>query len=281
MIPRADITAWRTHAPWAEDAQVEQDLVITRAMVALFADETVARSVAMRGGTALNKLYFTPARRFSEDIDLVQLRQERIGALLDAIHAQLDPWLGKPRWKQTAGRVTLYYPFTAEVEQTPRQLKVEINVREHMSVYGVVTRPLAVGNPWFSGQTNVVTYALDELLGTKLRALYQRRKGRDLLDLYLAIDARHLSVQPERVVRAFREYLALQGLTISRRELEQNLAEKLRDRAFREGVAHLLPAGDSFDPDHAHDVVRRTLIERLDRGMEQFQPEPGGTDRER
>ena len=36
---------------------------------------------------------------------------------------------------------------------------------------------------WFTGAAKVLTYDLDELLGTKLRALYQRKKGRDLFDL--------------------------------------------------------------------------------------------------
>ncbi|MGH2469017.1 MAG: nucleotidyl transferase AbiEii/AbiGii toxin family protein [Chloroflexota bacterium] len=40
-------------------------------------------------------------------------------------------------------------------------------------------------SPWFTGSADVPTFALEELLGTKLRALYQRRKGRDLFDLVL------------------------------------------------------------------------------------------------
>ena len=36
MIPRDYVTAWRASAPWVEDAQVEQDLVISRALVEMF-----------------------------------------------------------------------------------------------------------------------------------------------------------------------------------------------------------------------------------------------------
>ncbi len=42
MIPRAHVTAWRAKAPWASDAQVEQDLVVSRAIVELFSDESIA-----------------------------------------------------------------------------------------------------------------------------------------------------------------------------------------------------------------------------------------------
>jgi predicted nucleotidyltransferase component of viral defense system len=45
----------------------------------------------------------------------------------------------------------------------------------------------SVENQWFSGDCEITTYYLEELLGTKLRALYQRRKGRDLFDLWKAL----------------------------------------------------------------------------------------------
>lgn len=36
MIPRDYVTAWRARAPWVQDAQVEQDLVLSRALVEIF-----------------------------------------------------------------------------------------------------------------------------------------------------------------------------------------------------------------------------------------------------
>ena len=57
MIPRADITAWREHAPWQTDAQVEQDLALSRALVELFTGDALGKVVACRGGTALHKLF--------------------------------------------------------------------------------------------------------------------------------------------------------------------------------------------------------------------------------
>ena len=87
MIPQAHITAWRATAPWADDAQVEQDLVLSRATVEIFTDSELSGSLALRGGTALNKLFIHPPSRYSEDIDLVQTEpsawsQLRIGVIL-------------------------------------------------------------------------------------------------------------------------------------------------------------------------------------------------------
>ena len=58
MIPKADIVAWLQFAPWVTDAQVEQDLIICRALVTIFQSHFLADRLAFRGGTALHKLYF-------------------------------------------------------------------------------------------------------------------------------------------------------------------------------------------------------------------------------
>ena len=97
MIPQAHITAWRATAPWADDAQVEQDLVLSRAVVEIFADSDLAGALVLRGGTALNKLFIQPPSRYSQDIDLVQAKSGAIGDVLNAIRRCLDPWLGRPK----------------------------------------------------------------------------------------------------------------------------------------------------------------------------------------
>ncbi len=73
MIPQQYITEWSEIAPWKANEQVEQDLIICRALVELFSDEFIAEKVAFRGGTAIHKLFLEPQPRFSEDIDLVQI----------------------------------------------------------------------------------------------------------------------------------------------------------------------------------------------------------------
>ena len=113
MIPRDYITEWRAQAPWVQDFQVEQDLVISRALVEIFSHPVLKDALAFRGGTALYKLYLTPPGRYSEDIDLVQMRAEPAGPMRRT-RAVLDPWLGQAPWKQTEGRVTFTYRFGSE-----------------------------------------------------------------------------------------------------------------------------------------------------------------------
>ena len=96
MIPEYCLTEWRQQVPWVEDYQVEQDLIISRALVDIYQQPLLKDKLAFRGGTALNKLFLTPPSRYSEDIDLVQLKAEPIGATVGAIRDALDHWLGKP-----------------------------------------------------------------------------------------------------------------------------------------------------------------------------------------
>ncbi|ACG74564.1 Domain of unknown function DUF1814 [Anaeromyxobacter sp. K] len=262
MIPRDFITEWRAHAPWVADVQVEQDLVICRALVELFSRPLVARSLAFRGGTALYKLHLRPAARYSEDIDLVQIDAGPIGAVLAEARAALDAWLGAPRWKQSEGRVTLTYRFESEdVPPLPMKLKVEINSREHFTVLGHRHIRFEVASRWFAGGANVCTFELDELLGTKLRALYQRKKGRDLFDLALALG--QPSVDPERVVACFSRYMEAQGERVSRALFERNLALKQRDAAFTGDITPLLAAGHRWDLEAALWSVLRGVVAHL------------------
>ena len=151
MIPLDYITEWRARAPWVQDFQVEQDLVISRAMVEIFSHPLLAEGLAFRGGTALYKLHLKPAR-YSEDIDLVQLRAEASGSIMDALRKVLDPWLGKPYWKQTKDGFTFVYRFDSEDTPPMRlRLKVEINSREHFSVFGFNRLPFSVDSRWFRG----------------------------------------------------------------------------------------------------------------------------------
>lgn len=49
MIPRDYITEWRAQAPWIQDSQVEQDLVMSRALVEIFSDLLLRETLAFRG----------------------------------------------------------------------------------------------------------------------------------------------------------------------------------------------------------------------------------------
>jgi len=242
MISLAYIREWRQNAPWLRNDQVEQDLIICRALVEIFTHPDLKDHLAFRGGTALYKLHLPPLR-YSEDIDLVQVHAGPIGPVMSALQEKLNPWLGVPKRKQGEGRVTLTYRMTSE-EGAPLKLKVEINSREHFTVLGFEKHEMAIESRWFAGRAAILTYQLDELLGTKVRALYQRRKGRDLFDLWTAFAAG--KPQPEQVIGCFLHYLEKEGHRVSRAEFERNLLAKFDDPRFIADIAPLVVSGSSF-----------------------------------
>lgn len=262
MIPLDFIAAWRARAPWIQNAQVEQDLVLSRALVEIFDRPELSEKLAFRGGTALNKLFLDPAVRYSEDIDLVQLDPGPIGPVFDSLRRCLEPWIGPPKRTQAEGRVTQIYRFrTEEAPHLPLRLKIEINTREHFTVLGLETRTLTVESPWFRGSAEIPTYSLAELLGTKLRALFQRKKGRDLFDLWWV--GHHAPFDPKAVVSCFERCLAKEDRRVSRAEFEANLIGKLSDPAFAADLGPLLSVGIPWNRDQAAEFVMRTFLSLL------------------
>ncbi len=260
MIPNAYLQAWSATAPWPDPRQVEQDLIISRALCDLFNTPALKDRIAFRGGTAINKLLFTQPLRYSEDIDLVQTQAEPIGATVDAIRDTLS-WLGKCKREQAGHSMHLIFKFTPEADtQAMLKLKVEINTREHDSFFGLKTYPFAVENDWYRGEAEIVSFEPEELFGTKLRALLQRRKNRDLFDLHHGLD--QLALDADKLVACFDHYLALEGKPISRAVAEQRMLEKLT-RNLIEDIAPLLPAGIRFNDDDAMRAFERVWSELI------------------
>lgn len=152
MIPTQNIVAWGAVVPWADPRQVEQDLIISRAIVAIFEDPFLRTALRFRGGTALNKLHFPAPLRYSEDIDLVRTTAGPIGPVLDALRAALQPWLGQAQYDPST--VAPKLRFRAEAEDgsgVPIRLKVETNISEIDSFDPPLDLPFAVDNPWSPG----------------------------------------------------------------------------------------------------------------------------------
>jgi predicted nucleotidyltransferase component of viral defense system len=262
MIPKIAITEWTNTVPWIDMKNVEQDLILCRALVAIYNDNFLASRLAFRGGTALHKLYLQPQPRYSEDIDLVQIMHENIGTILNRLREVLS-FLGKPVIKQKRNNNTMIFRIDSTFPPvSPIRLKIEINCKEHFTVLGLTKIPFIVDNQWFSGNCEITTYQLDELLGTKLRALYQRKKGRDLFDLQRALD--NPDMNPDNVIKCYREYISFpSGESPTKVVYLANMEEKMQDKIFLNDTHGLLRPSLPFNPHEAWKVVRAKLIEKI------------------
>lgn len=268
MIPQLDITAWSVTAPWGEPRQVEQDLIISRALVDIFKHERLRVALRFRGGTALNKVVFPQPLRYSEDIDLVRTETGPIGPILDDLRAVLEPWLGKGGYDASPVAPKLRFRIPSEDDpETLIRLKIETNITEVEAFDPPIELDFRVDNPWFSGVTAIPTFSREELLATKMRALLQRDKGRDLFDLNHALRTFE-GLRLDRIIELFGQYLAVSGQSISRAEAEKRMLAKFVRPELLADMRPLLPPDvvDALDRDavrHAFLLVFQALIEKL------------------
>ena len=263
MIARRYIEEWKSQAPWPDNAQIEQDLVIERALIELFSDELIRNNLAFRGGTALHKLFLKPQARYSEDIDLVQVNEGPISPVLKRIREKLQ-FLGTKRIvKPKAHNNTIVYRFESEIPPVINlRLKIEINCREHFNILGLKELPFKITNSWFTGQCLLKTYELEELLGTKLRALYQRRKGRDLFDLYWALS--NQNIDTNKLIHCYKQYMAHSvNQPPNQKQFIANIEQKMGDKEFTDDIHVILRAGIKYDNEKAFELVRTELLEKI------------------
>lgn len=257
MIPAAAITAWSVSAPWPTRAQVEQDLLLSRLIVELASDPYLRDELIFRGGTCLHKLRLAVPRRYSEDLDYVRASAGGIQPLTQAV-TKVGESLGFEVRTQMSAQPKVYLRTTATSGERLR-IKVEVNTYERTPALPLASVTYDVQSPWFAGAADVQTFVPAELMATKIRALYQRKKGRDLFDLWLALT--ELKLGGDAIVTAFSSYRP-HGLTA--RLAIQNLQRKLEDADFRDDLIPLVSTWPTdYDIDQAAELVIVELLERL------------------
>jgi predicted nucleotidyltransferase component of viral defense system len=276
-ITRRDVMAHQSVVPWPRQLQVEQDLLLCRAMVALFDDSFLQTQIAMRGGTLLHKVHLAPPSRYSEDIDLVVVGDRPEGHIRRALNRVLSGVLGTPKlsaWgdlklaiRNTVKpsrvlRMTYAVPSLV-APGTSLEIVVEANVTERTPHLPVIRIPFAFPFQDSMIKTQVTGYDIHEMLGTKLRALFQRRRGRDLFDIYWALTLAKPAVVPARIIESFQHYLKLEGSAAGRAEFIALLDGHLADRGFCSDMSQLLRVGIAYDPQQAGEVVRTQLLSLL------------------
>ena len=282
MIDLQTIVRWRTHAPWANDLMVEQDYLISQAVERIFRDSKLSKQLAMRGGTVLHKGHLAPASRYSEDIDLVLAAKRSHRGIREDLVAVLEPVLGKPYEsvvttvnlavrnffsKSEIARLLYRYDPTSQ-QGAMADLKVEVNLNEQKSLYPLSTVDITVPSPYGASTVSVQSYDLDEMLGTKMRALLQREHGRDLFDLWYAWKVSQIrdsgaKVDTRRVAEAFHFYMAQEGSRFSREQFAEELARRMNSEKFMHDMAGYLPEGQTYDPRAAYEDFCQVYLPHL------------------
>lgn len=159
---------------------LEKDYILTLILRHLYAEETWRKTLVLKGGTALHKLYL--GRRLSLDLDFTA--QEPIS--LEAIRPALEIPEIQGQIKDaheyydalTVDRLGYLGPL-----QHPNSIKVDISFGERVQL---PPRQAALTDPYGPPFT-VTCMTLEEILAEKIRAALMRRAPRDYFDLWLLL----------------------------------------------------------------------------------------------
>ena len=282
-MQQSHLTAWQTHAPWPKRSQIEQDLRLSRGVAAIFADPVLGEHLAMRGGTVLHKGHLAPAARYSEDLDLVLVKPMRTEALDRHLRRVLTPVLGKPERSFTTEAwlairnvlkpsriMRTAYKFVPLGLRREETVKVEVNLDESASLYPLVTIEMnTLDDDGDIVRVLARSYDINEMLGTKTRALMQREQGRDLFDLFYAWQLSEAGATPyivdgQKAMQAFAWYLEKEGTYMRVDEANSLLDARIHKTSFRRDTDTLLRPGlPTYDIDHGAAVVREAYLKHL------------------
>ncbi|MHB8465629.1 MAG: nucleotidyl transferase AbiEii/AbiGii toxin family protein [Acidimicrobiales bacterium] len=257
MIPAAHITHWSNTVPWATREQVEQDLMLARLIVDIAAHPLLGHELVFRGGTCLHKLHLPAPLRYSEDLDYVRVTNTPIGSVLDALR-DIGAAIGFDARSDIGPYPKMRYRGQFDSGQ-PMRVKIEINTHETSPARPLIRLPHRVDSPWWAGSADVLTFAPEELIATKLRALYQRRKGRDLFDLWLALT--QMDLNPADIIACFAPY---RPPSYTQTAALETLAAHVAHIGFRNDLAALvIDIPDDYSVDGAAELIRIELLARV------------------
>jgi hypothetical protein len=98
-----------------------------------------------------------------------------------------------------------------------------------------------------------------------IRALYQRKKGRDLFDFWFAFQNRN-DISTKDIVHAFNYYMEKSNNKISRKLYQSNLEAKQASEVFNADIMPLLALNNAQDYslNEAYNILLKQIVPLLD-----------------
>jgi predicted nucleotidyltransferase component of viral defense system len=258
MIPYNSITAWGVSHPWPTREQIEQDLLLSKALCDIFNNEKLAEELVFRGGTALHKLILTEPYRYSEDLDFIRTNPGGIGEIMKEL-TEIGKLSGYQVKTQMGKYPKVYWQGSSQTGLIIK-IKNEINTYERSPVLPVITIKHSIKSDWYMGEADVKVVQAEEIAATKIRALYQRSKGRDLFDLWLL--TAEVGIDAALVCNIFEAYRP-DGYT--RKKAIDNLTAKLSNSGFKTDVENLITDKmiNIYNLDHAAEMVIDKYLQNI------------------
>lgn len=116
---------------------------------------------------------------------------------------------------------------------TPQHFKMEVSHIERFPILEPVEKQLETSEVQF----DIATYQLEELTATKLRALFERFKGRDIYDLYFVSK---LEPEPATTRKLFLYYFYRSRKVFNPKVYFRNLAERYSTGSYVDDVSRFV-----------------------------------------
>ena len=237
MISQEGLDHWNNVVAWDINIEVEQDLVLACFIVEAANDPLLSQAVVLKGGTCLNKIWLDHPWRYSEDLDYQLAHDSDIKEITKALQ-RIGDGFGFSRINHDSN-VWLAHVFMVDQSLEGDRLRIKVDVEKkplHLEA-SVSQKEFQVDNPWFRGNASVLSISSQEILASKVIAIYQRRQPRDLFDIWAAL--RTELVAMEDIAAAFERYRPLNPEHWTSRQAARSLIERINEQEYISNLKYL------------------------------------------
>lgn len=266
-----ELKVWMDQQNLPDPLFAELDYRLVKTLDAIYNDPYLSTRLCMKGGTAINKLYLLETSRLSVDLDFNHIGpKEEVLKERPEIRVKLTELLKKldnsyeihseHRYELT--RIKSRYKTQ---KGTTANFKLEISHVERFPIISPVKKPIKTP----AGVANVLTYTLEELTATKLRALLERQKGRDIYDLYFISK---LNPDPKITRKMFLYYFYRSRKVFNPKIHYNNLVKKYKGKNIIDDVSSFIKPTVTFNlKKAAKDVIKQySFINQFDQPDRDF-----------
>lgn len=237
MISVEELTHWRSAVPWNDDEQVAQDLILARLVVEVANDPLLHRAVTFKGGTCLHKVWLDVPWRYSEDLDYQLTEPIDLRDLITAYRA-LGEKVGFSETNRNINSQFVHVLMTGTNHVgDPLRVKTDIQRAPRRLPDGTEPQEFHVDSPGFQGGGFIPAFPPEEIIASKVIAVYQRKRPRDLFDMWAAI--RSDLVEAKDVAASYGTYRPPDPRHWTARQAARSLVERVTDHEYVADLAEL------------------------------------------
>ncbi len=255
------INDWQKSAPWREQDHVLQDLVLSRLIVESSNDSQMRRRLVLHGGTCLHKIWHDTPQRYSEDLDFLCVKPWHLPFVMRRMKKLMHK----------AGLSGIRYNFwgypsivASGLGGYEMNLKVDFNPTMRASRRAFINRSsrgsLTVESDWYRGEApHIPCASVTDILASKIAAVFDRSKPRDLADLCTGIAAG--LTDKDKVAEA---YIVRYRRGSHPASLSAHIDDLMSDDRYRQALSN-----SDFLPRIFDDRMRQSVIAAVDSAIAQ------------